>query len=142
MSHLAKREEHLAFSIGGSAPNPIKMVPESLRAPLSFFWMCFAKLLPSIVPVAALLMTWRRQGELTDEQIVEIMQGLTRPERVASFRFGSDVQCALAEQVSSQIRRNKSLAEMVARRNRVTLAAPKEFSVSEAFRKLTEGIGK
>lgn len=140
MTELAKQPSELAaFTIGGDeAPNPLLMVPPELRKPLGFFWMCFSKLLPSILPIAALLMTWKRSGELSSEKIIEIMRGLTRPERVAQFKFGSDVQCALAAEVTEAIRINRRDAAILARRQGKRPPSGDGFSFAGAWRKVIE----
>lgn len=141
---LAKRkppDEHLAYSIDGQeAPNPLKFVPVPVRAALSEFWMCYSRLLPSIISVAALLRSWRRQGGITDKQIIEILDKLTRAERVAEFKWASELQVALAGEVSRCIHANRVQREMLARRRGIENAPtiPKEFSFQESFKKVIE----
>lgn len=139
----ASANEHLAFAVGGAAPpNPLMLVPEALRKPLAFFWICFSKLFPSIMPVAALLLTWRRSGELTDEQVIDILRDLTRPEAVSEFRYPSDLQCELAARVTRAIRKTRSARRQAeARRDREAwlkkLEQPEEVArIDEAMERL------
>lgn len=151
MTAIAKRkqdDEHLEHSLGQKKVfNPLDFIPEKLKQPLSAFWMRFKNIMPSILGISALLATWHRQGGITEQQIMDILEDLSTPERVANFKWASDIQIALAREVSERIRRNRVERDMLARRRGLENGKPPaEFSFAESFKKLLSessiGVGE
>lgn len=128
MGELAKRpDDALAeFEVEGERPpNPLKLLPKDLRKPVSFFWMLHKAILPTVWPVATMLATWMKEGEVTIDDAKAILRRLAEPDMVARFRFQSDLTSELGHQVN-ELRRKKRNAAQIRRARGEAVIVPED----------------
>lgn len=118
--------------------NPLAAAPAGVVHPVWKLWACVQHLFPSPLPLAAVVGVWVREHGLTEDDAERILGKFLQPDRMAEFRFPSDLMTALATAAKESITQRKQEAERAKRDNEAANALP----AAAVRRLLAEGIGR
>jgi len=116
------REVKTGGPVSPSSADPFAAMPPILGEPLLRLWAMNQDLYPGKMPLAALVLAFRGEEDVTDRELAEILHSMGRPEAIKGFRFAADLKCHLAAEVA-EIRRRKREARNL-QRIRATGRAP------------------
>lgn len=100
------------------ASNPLAALPAGLRHPVWKLWASHQHLtgFATSLPIAGAVATWVKDFDLPEKEAEAILRRAMAPERMAEFKFASDLMAWLAGEAKAAIDRRRSLREMEDRR--------------------------
>lgn len=122
------------------AANPLTLVTRDLRKPLGWFWMCYSHLLPSALPIAALLATWQKRDIVRTDEVIAVFQEMTLPGSAANYRFASDLMTDLSSRIGRIVEKRRAAEKLRAEQKEQSSDAIDRSQWPEFLASLTKGI--
>jgi hypothetical protein len=116
MNDLATTNGRLAPDNPGSRANPLKLLPDDWREPVSFFYAVYSDSLKGTAGLVARFRLWMKDDGLTLDEAKAVMKRLMKPARAAAIQYAGQLMAALAEEVAAVVAERHRVAEELARR--------------------------